>query len=189
MMREWKDVVGFEGIYQVSNDGEVKALERDVDYGNRICHRKERILSKHFSTDGYYMVKLLDNKNHSVHRLVAMAFIGIPNNDDMEVDHINAIRTDNSVDNLRWVSHYENLTHTYELGNGHMSNRNYSDNYNSKQISIFNEEYNKIFGSIKECAEWFKNNFRKNTKLSSIYDSIRKHNINRTPYCGYYIKY
>lgn len=62
MKEVWKDVIGFEGIYKVSNYGRVKSLERDIDYGNRICHRKERLLKQHRSTDGYLMVKLKDNK-------------------------------------------------------------------------------------------------------------------------------
>lgn len=183
----WKDVVGFEGIYKVSNTGEIKSLERDVDYGNRICHRKERILSKHFSSDGYYMVKLLDNKNHNVHRLVAEAFLGI--HDGLEIDHIDGVRTNNNIENLRFVTHYENLLHTYELGNGHMLNRIYSNNYNSKKIIIRNMIEELSFGSIKECAEWIKENYLPNTKVSSIYDSLRKHNISGMPYCGYYITY
>lgn len=183
----WKDVVGFEGIYKVSNLGEVKALERDVDYSNRICHRKEHILSKHFNSDGYYMVKLLDNKSRSVHSLVARAFLGI--NDNLEIDHIDGIRTNNNINNLRFVTHHTNLIHTYELGNGHMLNKTYGDNYNSKKIKIKNNTNELNFKSIKECAEWFNLKFLPKTKISSIYDSIRKHNINKKPYCGYYIEY
>lgn len=183
----WKNVYGFENIYQVSNLGNVKALERDINYGNRICHRKERLLSKHFNTDGYYTVKLKDNKNHAVHRLVAEAFIS--GDFSLEVDHIDGDRTNNNVNNLRWVTHYENLLHTYELGNGHMSNRIYDKNYNSKPVTISNEQEIKTFDSLKKCAEFIKEHFKLSAKVSSIYDSLRKHNISKKPYYNYYINY
>lgn len=187
-MEIWKNVVGFEGIYQVSNLGNVKVLENDVDYGNRICHRRERILKQHNSSDGYPMVKLKDNRNHNVHRLVAEAFLGVEQN--MEVDHINAIRTDNRIENLRWVTHSENIKHTYEMGNGYLGG-SYSNNHNAKPVTIqhINSGDEICFGTIKECAEWFKSNLLKDTKIKSIYDSLRKHNINHKPYMGFKINY
>jgi hypothetical protein len=76
----WKDIVGYEGIYQVSNLGEVKSLSRIVDRGllpNRF--QKERILKKSINAQGYYVVNLTKKskqKVHTVHSLVAMCFIG-----------------------------------------------------------------------------------------------------------------
>lgn len=186
-MEIWKDVVGFEGIYKVSNLGEVKALERDVDYGNRICHRKERLLSKHFNSDKYYTVKLLDNKNHPVHRLVAEAFLG--KHEGLEVDHIDGCRTNNNINNLRFITHYENLLHTYELGHGHMSNRRYGDNYNAKKVHIYNDNEDLYFNSILECSEWIQKNVLKDINIKSIYYSICRCNKIKKPYCGYNIEY
>ena len=96
----WKDVVGYEGMYQVSNLGRVRRC-----LGNRF-----RYLRIHSKVRGYYYVSISKNgiaKKIRVHQLVAQAFIPNPNNKPC-IDHINAIKTDNRVENLRWVTHKEN---------------------------------------------------------------------------------
>lgn len=102
----WKDVVGYEGLYQVSNFGNVKSL------GNEFS-RKERLLKPSLQTKGYVNIVLQKNgkrKKILVHRLVAEYFI--PNLDKkLQVNHINGIKTDNRVQNLEWVTHRENLDH------------------------------------------------------------------------------
>ena len=182
----WKDVVGFENLYQVSNMGNVKVLEHDVDYGNRICHRNERFLKLHYDSCGYLLVKLKDNKQHRVSRLVAEAFLGSMK--DMEVDHINGKRDDNRVENLRWVIHQENVSHIYELGNGHFGKKYNYDHY-AKTIMLYNEKDQIVFSSILECCEWIQKHILKTTKIGSIYCSLRKHNINKKAYCGYFVNY
>lgn len=102
----WKDIIGYEGLYQVSNFGNVKSL------GNNFT-RKERLLKLSPQSKGYLTVVLQKNgkrKTTLVHRLVAEYFI--PNLDKkLQVNHINGIKTDNRVENLEWVSHRENLDH------------------------------------------------------------------------------
>lgn len=103
----WKNIEGYENLYQVSSKGRVKSLER-IDNNNHPV--KERILKCHKQNNGYLMVYLSKNgkrKHHLIHRLVAQAFI--PNHKNKsEVDHINTDRTDNRVENLRWVTRSEN---------------------------------------------------------------------------------
>lgn len=95
----WKDILGYEGNYQVSSLGNVKNI------------KNERILKGRLDKYGYYRVILCKKgmryKNFQIHRLVAMAFIKNPN-DKPQVDHINTIRIDNRVENLRWVTYREN---------------------------------------------------------------------------------
>lgn len=110
-MEEWKDIEGYEGLYQVSNEGRVKSLDRYVDnfWGTKQFVRG-RILKETTDKDGYLMVYLCKDgkpKGRKVHRLVAEAFI--PNTENKpQIDHINTVRDDNRVENLRWVSCKEN---------------------------------------------------------------------------------
>lgn len=113
----WKPVVGFEGLYEVSNLGRVKSLYREewvIPKGRNpyIRIKQEKILCTPTFSNGYCIIMLHDGKRgikqkRSVHRLVAEAFIPNPRNLS-EIDHINTVRNDNRVDNLRWVTRSEN---------------------------------------------------------------------------------
>lgn len=109
----WKDCKGYEGLYQVSNKGRVKSLQRvRTNHTGGIWIQKEAILKGKINDDGYKVVHLTQPKGKTriefIHRLVAVAFIENPDH-KKEVNHINAIRTDNSVDNLEWATRKENI--------------------------------------------------------------------------------
>lgn len=107
----WKDVVGYEGWYQVSNLGRVKSLPRQVIHGESIVNRSSKMLKQTINHKGYLMVTLCRNrhrKSFTTHRLVAEAFIPNPYNKP-EVDHINTVKDDNRVENLRWATTWENI--------------------------------------------------------------------------------
>ncbi len=106
----WKDVVGYEGLYQVSNMGRVKSLERKCKTrrgkGTFFRMAYSKILRQLPSDKRYLRVTLYKNskcKTIKVHRLVATAFIDNPLNKET-VDHINTIITDNRACNLRWLT-------------------------------------------------------------------------------------
>ena len=103
----WKDIPEFNGFYQASNLGRIKSLERIDARGNK---RKEKILKLKINSCGYYQVALCKNsivKWYSVHRLVWIAFNGqIP--EGLQVNHINEIKTDNSLSNLNLMTAKEN---------------------------------------------------------------------------------
>ena len=110
----WKDIEGYEGLYEVSNMGRVKSLERTV-WDNRGYYRTvpERIMKGKKSGSGYLQVHLSKDgkkKWYLIHRLVAEAFIQfVPEaNISYEVDHRNTVRTDNRVSNLCYVTSSQN---------------------------------------------------------------------------------
>ena len=100
----WKDIKGYEGLYQVSNTGKVKSLEKLKWNGRGYQKLPERIMKGKKCGRGYLQVRLFKDgksKNYYLHRLVAVAFI--PNPDNLpQVNHRNEIKTDNCVDNLEW---------------------------------------------------------------------------------------
>ena len=99
----WKPIKDYEGLYEISNLGRVKSL-------NYKRTGKEKILKNTENSKGYLIVCLTKNekrKQFKIHRLVAEAFI--PNPEDKPcIDHINTIKNDNRVENLRWVTNEEN---------------------------------------------------------------------------------
>ena len=116
----WKDIEGYEGLYQVSTCGNIKSLARIVHSEKRGDYKiKEKILKQSDTTTGYKKVELCkDNekrKSFKVHRLVAQAFIPNPNNKP-EVNHIDGNKINNNIDNLEWVTSSENSIHAYETG-------------------------------------------------------------------------
>ncbi len=119
-MEIWKDIVGYEGLYQVSNLGRVKSFDRYVRNGTSNKNIKRgKILSPCVNPKcGYMQVNLIKDKNKkikTIHRLVAEAFI--PNLENKPcVNHIDGNKQNNKIDNLEWVTHSENTIHAIKMG-------------------------------------------------------------------------
>ena len=113
MEEKWKDVIGFEGKYQVSNLGRVKSLSKKL--GEK---RKEIIMLSNVSVTrkrSYPKVNLGRNNCRTVHRLVASAFIPNPEN-KQTVNHIDGNKLNNKLSNLEWSTFRENNQHAKKLG-------------------------------------------------------------------------
>lgn len=114
MLEEWKDIHGFEGLYQVSNLGRVRSLDRVTltARGSR-KYRGKLVYSKPDSSTGYCRVALSCPTSPGrdwTHRLVAREFL--PNHENKKyVNHINGVKTDNRADNLEWCTALENNVH------------------------------------------------------------------------------
>ena len=126
----WRNIDGFENLYQVSNLGRVKSIEKIDSLGHK---RKEKILKPITIKGGYLRVVLYkNNKTHRylIHRLVASAFISNPNNLP-EINHINEINNDNRVDNLEWCSREYNNQYSKNIPV-------YSINKTTNEIAYYN---------------------------------------------------
>ena len=115
---EWRDVSGYEGLYQVSNLGRVRSLDRWRKNGSGEYKQKGRILNQGDTTTGYKQIVLNKDKKRKtlkVHRLVAIAFIPNPENKP-NVNHIDGNPHNNNVENLEWCTQAENVQHAINTG-------------------------------------------------------------------------
>jgi hypothetical protein len=113
----FKDIPNYEGLYQVSNLGNVKSLSREVLKKGKYIS-KEKILKGGKDKDGYYIVSLCKDrkpKTMKVHILVAMAFLGhVPiGTNKICIDHINNIKNDNRLENLQLLTNRQNISKAF----------------------------------------------------------------------------
>ena len=147
-MEEWRDVVGYENLYQVSNLGNVKSLDRVIDTKRGVRTFEGRMLKQCKLKIGYMSVGLSKDgklKTMYVHRLLMEAFYGL-DADKVCVNHINGDRSDNRIENLEWVTYLENLTHAIDI---------LKSTTIRKKIGKFNKNNKLIkeYKSLKDAAE------------------------------------
>ena len=144
MSEMWKDIEGYEGIYQVSNLGRVKSLSRNT----KNQYRNSEIVKSKEIRNGYYSVTLFKNekgKHFTIHRLVAKAFIPNPYNKP-QINHIDGNKLNNNVSNLEWCTQQENTIHAYK--------NNLINPYTTKVIQYDkNMNFIKEWNSIKEVEK------------------------------------
>lgn len=114
MQEVWKDIKGYEGLYQVSNLGRVKSLPK---YYKNNYLSQEKILKPHKRKDGYLIVDLYKNrirKPFRVHKLVMINFIG--ESEKLDINHIDGNKENNNINNLEYCTRKENMIHAVKLG-------------------------------------------------------------------------
>lgn len=159
----WKDVKGYEGLYQISNFGKVKSLERSVKFGHSKRIVEETLLHPTDNGNGYKIVGLRKNgkrKNFYIHRLIAEAFIPNPLNLKY-INHIDFNRSNNSVGNLEWCTQKDNVNCSRErMRKPHKSSATTSTGH--KYIYLRNGRYRvcvpryseRCFDTIEKALEY-----------------------------------
>lgn len=155
MIEEWKDIyykdifndeiIDYRGYYQINNNGEIRSLISN------------KILKQTINKKGYCIITLYKNnirKTFRISRLVAYMFIPNPEN-KLEVDHINTIKTDNRVENLRWTTSKENSNNPLTIE----KYRNRKHLKHKDNILISRYDLNNRLIDIKECSEYVKMGF------------------------------
>lgn len=170
----WKDVVGYEGIYEVSNIGKVRSVSRHVTHSDgavQFFEGKERSLR--MNRDGYKYVSLYRNRKEkriAVHRLVAISFIPNPENKS-QVNHIDGDKLNNEFSNLEWVTPKENMKHALKMDlinkNSVKRNKHLAKLQKKNRRPVIQKDLKgnliKRHESIRDAAEYVKNDRNKTT--------------------------
>lgn len=134
----WKDIKGYERLYQVSSNGIIKKLAQKSK-SNRSAYRNkiypEKILKPKINHLGYAKIVLFKNgigTKFSFHKIAATTFIPNPEN-KKEVNHINGIKSDNRAENLEWCTRSENVNHSFKTG---LRNHRCENNSNVKLTQV-----------------------------------------------------
>lgn len=159
----WKDIEGYEGLYQISNLGRVKSLFRTYTTKSKnqftefiMTHKvNEKIIKQSVNKMGYYQVCLYNKekkKNMLVHRLIAEAFIPNPENKPT-VNHIDGNTKNNSLNNLEWATMQEQINHSVNVLN---HKRVITKKCRDKQIQLHERQVKRsdgiIYKSIKTAS-------------------------------------
>lgn len=151
MKEIWKDIIGYEGYYQVSNLGNIKSLDRDIQYSDgKVVHYYGKEIHGFIKNSGYITVDLYKNnkrKKFSVHRLVAEAFVENPLN-KFEVNHINENKLDNRAENLEWCTSSENKLSGTVIKRANETRKNKKIGYKKVAMFDLNDNLLEVFESI-----------------------------------------
>lgn len=145
MKEEWKDIVGYEGKYRVSNTGKVYSVISN------------KVLTPAYCGSGYLKVMLVKQpknyKNTMIHRLVAEAFIPNPSN-KATVNHIDGNKLNNCAENLEWNTYSENLKHAYSKGLNHWNEKKGKAQKKVDMLDKSTGEFIRTFNSVGEAYRY-----------------------------------
>jgi len=140
MKEIWKDILNYEGYYQISNYGRVKSLKRSYYTGGKW---EERIYKVRLTNNGYEYARLSKNnkrKNYPIHRLVAIHFIVNPKNKP-EINHIDGVKNNNYVNNLEWCTSSENKRHAFKIGlNNNKGEKHFASKLTQNEVDTIRQK-------------------------------------------------
>ena len=186
----WKDVVGYEGLYKISEKGDVLSLPRLVNAnkkGQRMTEK--RILKQQLNHKGYPLVSLShindgkNNKMFSVHRLVAKAFIPNPNNLP-QVNHIDGNKQNNHYTNLEWCDNSYNQIHAYRIG---LNKSNPNSGRPSKPVLKMNKVTHEVLEEFSSASEAARHHYTSEGNVAAYCRGKGKSNSHNLK--GFYWRY
>lgn len=155
----WKAIVGYEGFYEVSNLGTIRSVTRYIPNGRgSMSKRTCKIMCAYKDNKGYLRVKLSTNNmgaSLKVHRLVAEAFLPKPV-PRIQVNHKDGVKTNNKINNLEWVTAFENMQHATKLGLMHKAAG--KDHCRARAVVQLDPKTLKViqrFNTISEAARYY----------------------------------
>lgn len=176
---KWLPIKNYEGLYEVSESGEVRSIDRVIPVSNQSDRTvKGKVIYQTSNVQvGYKQVSLWkNNKNtlHYVHRLVAEAFI--PNPDSKpEVNHIDGNRCNNLVENLEWVTSSENSYHASEIGLRIYTNRLTRDEFIECLYDVINgESYQSLSERVPYKVPFLSTKLRKLAKELNLENELNE---------------
>lgn len=149
----WKSVVGYEGLYEVNELGQVRSIGRLNTKG---------IVLRQYSNNGYMYValsKIGKVKRKRVHRVVLEAFVG--RDDEKQVNHINGDKSDNRLENLEYCTASENQKHSYANG--------FHKKYGKRCMCV---DDGNVFETLKDCSKFYGGD--RSNQVRRVCDGSRK---------------
>lgn len=157
MKEIWKDIEGYEGLYQVSNNGKVRSIDRTKLHwvgGKSNVHGRE--LKPYVNSNGYKQIVLsIEGKTKSiiVHRLVSQSFIKNPKNKP-QVNHIDGDKLNNCVSNLELVSAKDNMLHAYKIGLRNKGGKHHWSKLTEPNVLLIRKKHKQKISNVQLANEF-----------------------------------
>lgn len=156
----WKDIPGWEGVYQASTKGAIRSLNRYVvTKGGKSWYIKGKVLKNRVASNGYSRIVLhtkIKKRETYVHQLIAETFLMRDyKSKKLTVNHINNVKTDNRISNLEVVTQSQNIIHSINKGNRvvAMGQSHYASKFTQKEVNSIKKIYDSGFVMQKDLAD------------------------------------
>jgi len=162
---KWKWIEGYENLYKICKNSDVISYKK---------YEEGKILKPYINSRGYLSVGLCKNKKQKkfrIHRLIAIHFIENPNNYQI-VDHINGNKTDNRIQNLRWITQSGNMRNSKNWGE-YLKGVSFNKKINKFRAQIYIDNKHKHLGYFETELEAYEKYMEKNNELMKEFEKIK----------------